>query len=218
MQCRDCRANAALHLTEVLRPSVVETLHFCEPHARRFMETQPWPAPGPVWGLPAPKRASEGVVPAEARDGVARRPAVPPPPALPTPEVQVAVVRVIISEIHEQQVACLREAGGGRGFPFTCGICEATALDRVLKATPSPRPLTYDAWASTVTALGGEVQEVCVTDLRDQVYIAELRVRQGGRLVAVDVRPSDAFVLALTCRAPILVAGRVLAEAAWQGV
>jgi bifunctional DNase/RNase len=218
MQCRDCRENAILHITEVRRPSTIEELHFCEAHARQFMETQPWPAPGPDWGLPATKRAPAGVVPAAALVGFCERPhSQPPPSALASPEVQVAVVRVIISEIHQQQVVCLREVGGGRGFSSMCGIFEATALDRVLKAIPSPRPLTHDAWANTVAALGGEVQGVCVSDLREHVYSAEVRVRQGGRLVSVDVRPSDAFILALKCHTPILVAERVLAEVAWPG-
>jgi uncharacterized protein len=104
----------------------------------------------------------------------------------------------------------LREAGDGRTLPLVCGIFEATALDRRLKGMESPRPLTHDGWAASIEALGGEVRAVIIDDLREYVYHAKARISQGGRLVAVDIRPSDAIVLALVCRVPILVAERLL--------
>jgi bifunctional DNase/RNase len=178
------------------------------------VETQPLPAPGRDWGPPYPNTAAEGVVPAPGvRKGTFEGPLSRPQPApFAAREVLVAVVRLIISEVHEQQVASLREVGGGRSFFLACGIFEATSLDRMLKRFPSPRPLTHDAWADTIAALGGKVESVCITDLREQIYYAEVRVRLAARLVAVDVRPSDAFIVALKCAAPVLVAERVLDE------
>jgi bifunctional DNase/RNase len=52
----------------------------------------------------------------------------------------------------------------------------------------------------------------CITEVRDFICFAALRIRCGGQVVAVDVRPTDAFGLGLKCGAPILVAERVLAE------
>ena len=95
---------------------------------------------------------------------------------------------------------------------FVLGIFEATTIDRILKRLPCPRPLTHDAWLSTVTFLGAVVQAVCLHDLRENTYFTEVRLHHDGRLVQVDVRPSDGLGLALKAGAPILIADRLLAE------
>ena len=74
--------------------------------------------------------------------------------------------------------------------------------------------MTHDAWVDTITACGGELQDVLVHDLRDHFYYAQLRILQGERLVTVDVRPSDSFVVAVTCDVPIFVTESVLAQVA----
>jgi bifunctional DNase/RNase len=128
-------------------------------------------------------------------------------------EVRVEVERVVISEIHDQQVIVLREVEGERRLPFVLGIFEALAVDRALKGVPSPRPLTYDAWLATVAALGAGVQAACIHEFREHTYFAEVRLHRGGELVRMDVRPSDALMLALKAGAPVLIADRLLAEA-----
>ena len=50
--------------------------------------------------------------------------------------------RIIINEVHDQQVIMLREVEGERSFPIVIGIFEATSIDRRVKGMPSPRPLT----------------------------------------------------------------------------
>jgi bifunctional DNase/RNase len=82
-------------------------------------------------------------------------------------------------------------------------------------AVEGPRPLTHDGWVATITARG-QLQDVFVNDLREYVYYAQARIRQGERLVTVDIRPSDGFSLAVLCGVPILVAERILAEACGQ--
>src|SRR6201993_924739 len=112
--------------------------------------------------------------------------------------------RIIISEIHDQQVVMLKEVDGDRSFPIMIGIFEATSIDRRVKHLPSPRPLTHDLVASVIDNLGGE--------LRDHTYYAKLRIRQNGEMVEVDTRPSDAIALAVTASVPIYVAEDVLDE------
>ena len=45
--------------------------------------------------------------------------------------------RIIISEIHEQQIILLREVDGERNFSIMIGIFEATSIDRRVKKLPS---------------------------------------------------------------------------------
>ena len=121
--------------------------------------------------------------------------------------------RIIISEVHDQQVIMLKEAEGDRSFPIVIGIFEATSIDRRVKKMHSPRPLTHDLIASVVDSLGAELQDIYINELRDHTYFAKLRIRQNGELVEIDSRPSDAIALAVTANVPIYVAEDVITEA-----
>ena len=126
--------------------------------------------------------------------------------------------RIIISEVHEQQIIVLREVDGERSFPIVIGIFEATSIDRRVKGVPSPRPLTHDLVANVIDQLGGELQDIVISDLQDHTYFAKLRVRKDGELIEVDCRPSDAIAVAVTAKVPIWVAEDVLAETADEEV
>src|SRR3954447_10109860 len=120
--------------------------------------------------------------------------------------------RIVISEIHEQQVIELREVDGERRFSILIGIFEATSIDRRVKKLQSPRPLTHDLVTNVIESLGGELSDVTISELRDHTYFAKLRVRHEGELIEVDSRPSDAIALAVTAKVPIYVAEDVIED------
>ncbi|WP_029629999.1 bifunctional nuclease family protein [Zavarzinella formosa] len=126
--------------------------------------------------------------------------------------VQMELKRIIISEVHEQQIIVLREVEGTRSFPIVIGIFEATSIDRRVKSIVPPRPLTHDMIVNVVEQLGGEIQDILINDLQDHTYFARLRIRKDGELVEIDCRPSDAIAVAVTAKVPIWVAEEVLAE------
>jgi uncharacterized protein len=126
--------------------------------------------------------------------------------------IHMELKRIIISEIHEQQVILLKEVDGDRNFSIMIGIFEATSIDRRVKHLPSPRPLTHDLVTGTIDALGGELRDIFISELRDHTYYAKLRIRQNGEMVEVDCRPSDAIALAVTASVPIYVSEDVLEE------
>ena len=127
--------------------------------------------------------------------------------------VQMDLRRIIISEIHEQQIILLREVDGERNFSIMIGIFEATSIDRRVKKLPSPRPLTHDLVVNVVDSLGGELRDIYISELREHTYYAKLRIRLNGEIVEVDCRPSDAIAIAVTANVPIYVAEDVLEEA-----
>ena len=127
--------------------------------------------------------------------------------------VQMELKRIIISEIHDQQVIMLKEVEGDRSFPIVIGIFEATSIDRRVKGMPSPRPLTHDLVANVIDHMGGDLQDIFISDLRDHTYFAKLRIRKDGELIEIDSRPSDAIALAVTANVPIYVAEDVIGEA-----
>src|SRR5215510_11272226 len=114
-----------------------------------------------------------------------RRPRARQKERLPVP-VQMELRRIIINEVHDQQVVMLREVEGERSFPIVIGIFEATSIDRRVKNMPSPRPLTHDLVASVIEHLGGDLQDIYISELRDHTYYAKLRIRQNGEIVEVD--------------------------------
>ncbi len=126
--------------------------------------------------------------------------------------VQMELSRIIISEINDQQVIYLKEVDGDRTFPILIGIFEATSIDRRVKQYHSQRPLTHDLLVNVVESLGGELQDVVISELKDHTYFAKLRVRHDGELVEIDSRPSDAIAVAVTCdpQLPIYVSEEVL--------
>lgn len=128
--------------------------------------------------------------------------------------VSMELSRIIISEINDQQVICLKEIDGERSFPILIGIFEASSINRRVKGESAPRPLTHDLIVQAVEALGGELQDVVITELKDHTYYAQLRVRHDGELTPIDARPSDAIAVAVTCDPPlpIYVAEDVLNE------
>jgi len=69
------------------------------------------------------------------------------------------------------------------------------------------RPLTHDLMRDVLTALGTRLEVVHITEMRDDVYYAELRFSGG---VTVSARPSDAIALALRCEVEILGTDAVL--------
>ncbi len=113
--------------------------------------------------------------------------------------VPMELSRIIISEINDQQVIYLKEINGERTFPILIGIFEATSIDRRVKGYPSPRPLTHDLIVSVVDSLGGELQDVLISELKEHTYFARLRVRRDGEVMEIDARPSDAIAVAVTC-------------------
>lgn len=129
--------------------------------------------------------------------------------------VEMRLSRIIISEINDNQVVFLREVDGQRQFPILIGLFEATSIDRRVKEIPRTRPLTHDLIVSMSEQLGGELDSVYISELRDHTYFASLRIKRDGELIEVDARPSDAIAVAVTCDPPlpIFVAEDVLEEA-----
>lgn len=127
--------------------------------------------------------------------------------------IQMELRRIIISELDTHQIVILKEVEGERNFPIVIGIFEATSIDRRVRGEISPRPLTHDLIISVIEQLGGEIQDIVISDLREHTYFAKLRVRKDGELTEVDCRPSDAIAVAVASRVPIYVEESVLGEA-----
>jgi bifunctional DNase/RNase len=113
------------------------------------------------------------------------------------------LARIIISEISDQQMVFLREVDGPRHFPILIGIFEATSIDRRVQGNVPQRPLTHDLLKNAIEELGGETQDVVITNLVEHTYYAVIRIRKEGELIELDSRPSDAIALAVHYDPPL---------------
>lgn len=128
--------------------------------------------------------------------------------------VQMQLSRIIISDINPQQIIYLKEIEGDRTFPILIGIFEAESISTGIKRIASPRPRTHELLVQSIEAMGGELDSVVISELRDHIYFAKLRVKREGELVEIDSRPSDAIAVAVACDPilPIYVSEDVLEE------
>ena len=117
------------------------------------------------------------------------------------------VVGVRVELPANQPVVLLREEDGIRYLPIWIGAVEASAIAFQQQGVQPVRPLTHDLLRDVINALGVRLEAVHITEIRDDIYYAELRFSGG---VSVSARPSDAIALALRCDVAILGSDQVL--------
>ena len=119
------------------------------------------------------------------------------------------MVGVRVEMPTQQPLVLLREVEGARYLPIWIGAVEATAIAFAQQGVVPPRPLTHDLLRDVVSALGQELHEVQITDVKDGVFYATLVFESG---VEVEARPSDSIALALRTGSRIVCSDDVLTE------
>lgn len=69
---------------------------------------------------------------------------------------------------------------------------------------------------SVIESLGATLDTVVITDLRDEVYYAELRLSSDDSTITVESRTSDALAMAARVDADVMVATSVLEAAGYR--
>lgn len=107
----------------------------------------------------------------------------------------------------------LGEVGGNRRLPIIIGAFEAQAIALELEKIQPPRPMTHDLLRDSLEAVGAEIMDVVIDELREGTFFAKIRYVHDGDEGQLDSRPSDAVALAVRVDAPIYVAPTVMEEA-----
>lgn len=124
--------------------------------------------------------------------------------------IEVSIDSVRISLMTQHRVVVLREKGSPRYLPIWIGAPEADAITLRLQGVQVERPLTHDLLTRVFNTLGAEIQYVIVSDLRSDVFYAEIVVEYNERELRIDSRPSDAIALAVRAEVPVYVAEKVM--------
>jgi uncharacterized protein len=111
-------------------------------------------------------------------------------------------------------IVILKVEDENRYLPIWIGQPEARSILMKLQNQEFSRPLTHDLAVNLVSELGGSMERVTVTELRDSTFFATISLQINGRTVEIDSRPSDAIALAVRSGAEIFAADEVIEEAA----
>lgn len=102
-----------------------------------------------------------------------------------------------------------------RIVPIWIGQHEAEQLRLALSDFRLPRPLSLDLFLDAMTNLDACVDHIVINRVRKSMFFAQLVLRQYGRLISLDARPSDAIVLAIKQNADMYIEEDVLDVASY---
>ena len=142
--------------------------------------------------------------------GATEPPKVGGPAASPQ---EAEVTGVVVDPSTRQPIVLLQGKRDRRPLAMTIGQFEANGIAIALQGLTPPRPLTHDLFLNVLGDLRASLKRIVVTDLRDDVFYAQLHLEAAGSRLTIDSRPSDAIALALRARVPILVEDRVFDKA-----
>src|SRR2546428_5419408 len=127
--------------------------------------------------------------------------------------IEVSVNSMRTAMPRAELLVTLKEREGAGSLPIWIGSFEAQAIATKISGNTLGRPLTHDLMATAFGDLGISIKRIVVTRLADQVFYARLYVKQNGRDLDFDARPSDAIALAVRVECPIFVASEVMETA-----
>jgi len=124
--------------------------------------------------------------------------------------IEMRVGGLTLDPVTKTPIVILKDAENKITLPIWIGLMEATAMATELEGIKMARPMTHDLLRRIIGDLGGAIESIEVTDLKDNTYFAVIHLQAGDKTFAIDSRPSDAISLALRTQSPIFVAKKVL--------
>ncbi|MBI2351026.1 MAG: bifunctional nuclease family protein [Deltaproteobacteria bacterium] len=124
--------------------------------------------------------------------------------------IQMTVGGLTLDPVTKTPIVILKDMDNKLNLPIWIGLLEATAMATELEGIKMARPMTHDLLKNLLVELGGSVNSIEITELKENTYYASIYLNIGGRELAIDSRPSDAIALALRTKSPIYVAKAVL--------
>ena len=127
---------------------------------------------------------------------------------------EVEVWGIAVDPLNQSPIVVLRNKENPKEvLPIWIGGSEASGIMMVLNNLEFERPLTYELTKNLIEALGGKIEKIEISDIKEGTYYATIYLRTPqGEVKEIDARPSDAINLALRLGAPIYVADHVMEQ------
>jgi bifunctional DNase/RNase len=128
--------------------------------------------------------------------------------------VEVTIDSIRVSLMSQHRVVILKDVDSDRYLPIWIGPCEADAITVTLQEMEVSRPLTHDLLKNVIGEMGGEVEQIVISELRNDVFYAHIIMGVSGKRLEIDSRPSDALALAVRLHVPVYIEEAVMEKAA----
>jgi bifunctional DNase/RNase len=120
-------------------------------------------------------------------------------------KIVVEVSGIRLEEDSETPIMLLQDLKTFRFLPIWIGTIEAVSIAYAQEGFVHPRPQTHDLLIDIVESLNATISEVCITDIQDKTYFAEITLNTLEGNVTLSSRPSDAIALAIRSNSKITV-------------
>lgn len=107
----------------------------------------------------------------------------------------------------------MEEANGNRRLPIIIDGYQARAIALEIENIKPTRPMTHDLIMTIARAIGLELLEVIITELKDGIFFAKLVFEHNGEIHEIDSRTSDAVAIGVRFKVPIYTYESVLSVA-----
>lgn len=128
--------------------------------------------------------------------------------------IEVNVNGIFVTQTQASGIL-LKEKNGERTLPIIIGEYEAQSIALGLEKIKPPRPITHDLIINLLDTSGVSLEDVLITELKDNTFFAILRCKMNMEMLEIDSRPSDAIALAVRMGTPIYIDELVMEQAAY---
>lgn len=135
--------------------------------------------------------------------------------------VEVSILTLIMTPVPTPSIIVLQpedealEKHTRRVLPIWIGSNEAAQMGMALEKNKFERPMTHDLFLDALTNLDAQIDYACINKVKGTTFFAQLVLKQHGRIISLDARPSDALSLAIRQDCPLYVEDEVLNKASF---
>ena len=111
--------------------------------------------------------------------------------------IKVEVNSIRLEESSDTPVLLLLEPNSNKVLPIWIGTIEAVSIAYAQEGILHERPQTHDLLINIIEAMECSIQEVNISDIKDNTYFANIVLSTVNGEVTLSSRPSDAIAIAL---------------------
>ena len=123
--------------------------------------------------------------------------------------IDVEVNGIRLEEETDNPIMLLLDPISNRVLPLWIGTIEAVAIAYAQEGVVHSRPQTHDLLVNIIESLNASIAEVCIVDIQNKTYFAEIKIITLDGEVSLSARPSDAIALALRTNSKITVSTKL---------
>ena len=127
--------------------------------------------------------------------------------------IELEIESIRVKQETQQRAVVLKVKGSDTYLPIFIGPFEVESIRLKLMDVKVERPLTHDLLTSVIGEMGGQIESVIVSELKNDTFYAKILIGSGDNLIEIDARPSDAIAIAIRSNVPIFVEDEVVAQA-----